>query len=255
MPRPVEHDRRHVVRVPPEARRRSRRTLSATGRREVDPPARGGPDRHLPHVHLGQARQRPGVADRDHRHRAVAAAGNDARALERVDGEVDRLAAAARRARPDGERPALLLPGADHDPCRRWASGRARRACRRRRPRAAPSTSPRPSQRPLASAARSVTVANVSHWHARAVCRPLASAIASATSLGGADGGWSSAGMGTLLRGWRWKLRFSRHIAGPRARGLPTTPSSSARRSSTTTGCRGSTSRARSCSSRMTTGA
>ena len=97
---------------------------------DVDLPARARPDRHLAHVHVGQRDERSRLADRDHRHRAVAAARDDAAALERVDREVDVPAAEPE----DGavrER-ALLLP-ADHDaPLDRQLVERARHARDRR---------------------------------------------------------------------------------------------------------------------------
>ena len=62
---------------------------------QVDRAARARADGHLAHVHVRQLEERPALADRDHRHGAVAAARDDAAALERVEREIDRLAAGA----------------------------------------------------------------------------------------------------------------------------------------------------------------
>ena len=74
-------------------------------------PPRARADGHLAHVHLRQSEQRAGLGHRDHRHRPRAAARHHATALERVEGEVDRVAAAAELA-PDRERSVVR---ADHD--------------------------------------------------------------------------------------------------------------------------------------------
>ena len=88
MARTVEHDRRDVVHAPPE-RLGDRLDVLCDGTQEVGRAAGTRADRDLPHVHVGQPHQIPGVADRDHRHRAVAAPRHDAATLERVEREVD----------------------------------------------------------------------------------------------------------------------------------------------------------------------
>ena len=114
-------------------------------------------DRHLADVHLRQPRKRAGVADRDHRHRAVSAAGDDAGPSSGSTREVDGLASAA------DERVAgsPLVSSSELPITTRPSIGIRSRAARipEVAASAAPATSPRPSHRPLASAARSVTAA------------------------------------------------------------------------------------------------
>src|SRR5262249_36203456 len=50
---------------------------------------------HLPHVDVRQRRETAVIADRDHRHRAVAPARDDPATLERIEREIDVLPAAA----------------------------------------------------------------------------------------------------------------------------------------------------------------
>jgi hypothetical protein len=110
--RPVEHDRRYVVDHPTE-RVRDGADVVADRLLQVDRAARLRADGHLAHVHVRQPLERARVAHGDHRHRAVAAARDDAAALERVEREVDLLPADADfRAR--GELLALDVR-ADHD--------------------------------------------------------------------------------------------------------------------------------------------
>ena len=108
---PVEHERGDVVRVTAE-RLRDGGDVVGDRSRQVDLVARARADRHPAHVHVGQPQQRTGRADGEHRHRAGAAARDDAATLERVDGEVERLAARA-DGRPRRQHVAVL--GADHD--------------------------------------------------------------------------------------------------------------------------------------------
>ncbi len=68
-------------------------TFSTTGRwRSIEPRARG-PTAILRMYMFGKAEELAGLADGDHRHRAVAAARDDTAALERVEREVDLLPA------------------------------------------------------------------------------------------------------------------------------------------------------------------
>src|SRR5204862_2445991 len=92
--RSVEHDRRHVVDAPAECLRDA---ADVVGNRspQVDGLPGEWPDRHLPHVHVRQGLQRSGLADRDHRHRPARAARDHAAPLERVEREIDLLAARA----------------------------------------------------------------------------------------------------------------------------------------------------------------
>ena len=71
-------------------------------------------DGDLPHVHVGQVQQRAALPDRDHRHRAVAAASDDAATLEWVERQIDGIAAGADLAADVQGR--FLVRGADHDP-------------------------------------------------------------------------------------------------------------------------------------------
>ena len=90
----VEDDRRDVP-DPPAERLGDRLDVLGDGLLEVDLPAGRRPDGHLPHVHVGKRLQRPRIARRDHRHRAAPASRDDPRALQRVEREVERLAAGA----------------------------------------------------------------------------------------------------------------------------------------------------------------
>jgi hypothetical protein len=111
--RPVEDDRRDVAGAAAE-RRRNRLDVLGDRTEQPDPPAGRRADGHLPHVHVRKRHQRSRLPDRDHRHRAVAPARDDAAALERVEREVDALAS-----RPDRlarRELVLLVGGADHDP-------------------------------------------------------------------------------------------------------------------------------------------
>ena len=108
----VEHDRRHVVHAAAEC---VGDRLDVLGDRpqQVDRAAGARADRELPHVHVGQRQEAARLADGDHRHRAVAAARDDAAALERVEGEIDHHAAGPER-RPGRER--LVVGRAEDDP-------------------------------------------------------------------------------------------------------------------------------------------
>ena len=110
--RPVEDDRRDVVRAAAECLR-DREDILAHRSQQVDRAARTRSDRELPHVHVGQLQERAGLPDGDHRHRAVAAPRDDAAALERVEGEVDGLSPGSDRS-PGGER-RLVVGRPDHD--------------------------------------------------------------------------------------------------------------------------------------------
>ncbi len=92
--RAVEDDRRHVVHPPPE-RLGDRLDVVADRAEEVDVAAGARADGHLPHVGVGERREAARRADSDHRHRAVAAARDDAPPFERVEREVDLLAPGA----------------------------------------------------------------------------------------------------------------------------------------------------------------
>ena len=111
--RPVEHDRRDVVR-PTSERLGDRGDVLRQRFQQVDRPAGARPDRHLPHVHVREVQERAAVADGDHRHRTVPAARDDAAALERVDREVDGRAAGADVLA--GAQRRVLVGRADHDP-------------------------------------------------------------------------------------------------------------------------------------------
>ena len=104
--------------------------FSADGPEQVDRAACARPDCELAHVHVGQREQPPGLADGDHRHRAVAAARDDAATLERVEGEVDLGPAGAdHRAR---RQPALVAGRAEDDAAAdRQHVERPAHACRR----------------------------------------------------------------------------------------------------------------------------
>ena len=146
--RPVEDDRRHVVRRCGRTPRRSRAMFSPTGRsRSICPRARG-PTAILRMYMSGSVGSVPGGADGDHRDRAVAAARDDAAALERVEREVDR----ARRRRRSRPAPRLLARPRRAPitivPVDRQLLERAR-ACPRTRP-----PPPRPGRRGRASARR-----------------------------------------------------------------------------------------------------
>src|SRR5581483_2012069 len=107
----IEDDRRHVVHAPAECLR-DRLDVLAHRPLQIDRTAGAGADGHLAHVHVGELDQLPGIADRDHRHRAVPAARDDAAAFQRVEREIDLDAARAER-RAGGE--ALVLRRAEDD--------------------------------------------------------------------------------------------------------------------------------------------
>src|SRR3954454_25055394 len=88
VPGAVEDDRRDVVHHPAE-RLGDRADVVADGPAQVDRVSRARADRHLAHVHVRQRLEGARLADRDHRHRPVAAARDDAAALQGVEGEVD----------------------------------------------------------------------------------------------------------------------------------------------------------------------
>src|SRR5512132_410485 len=92
MPRAVEHNSRDVV--GPASERICDRLHVLTHRLEqIDRTARAWADSQLAHVHVGQLEEGAALADRDHRHRTVAATCDDAAPLERIEGEIDGLAA------------------------------------------------------------------------------------------------------------------------------------------------------------------
>ena len=131
--RAVEHDRGDVVRISAE-RLRDRVHVLRNRLGQVDATARRAPPPSCGRT-SAELRNRAGVADRDHRHRAVAAAGNDDGPLERVDREIDRLASAAddgvaAKPLPSSSLPITTFP--------RSASGRGQPACRTSRPRRRP---------------------------------------------------------------------------------------------------------------------
>ena len=163
--RPVEHDRRDVVDHAAE-RVGDRADVVADRPVERDRAARARADRHLAHVHVGQRRHRAARRRGDHRDRVRAAARDDGAALERVEREVVLLAARADRSMPAASCSASSAP-----PITTWPLIGIRSSASRAPENAASSAaslSARPSQRAPASAARSVTRANVSHWHGRA---------------------------------------------------------------------------------------
>ncbi len=88
--------------------------FSATGSLRSIFPRGVGPDGHLPHVHVRKRLQRPRIARRDHRHRAAPASRDDPRALQRIEREVERLAAGADPL-PGRKVVRLLLRGPDDD--------------------------------------------------------------------------------------------------------------------------------------------
>src|SRR6266498_437810 len=84
--------------------------FSSTGRlRSIFPRADG----HLAHVHVRQGLERAGIAGRDHGHGPACSPSNDARALERIEREIGRLAP---HADPHSGGELLgVFGGADHD--------------------------------------------------------------------------------------------------------------------------------------------
>ena len=113
--RPVEDDRVDVVRAAAE-RVGDRLHVLAERLEQVDRSSCPRPDGHLAHVHVGQVQERAPLADRDHRHRAVAAPRDHTPALERVERKVDGLPAGP-DVLADPQR-GFLVRGADHDPAR-----------------------------------------------------------------------------------------------------------------------------------------
>ena len=113
---------------------------------------------HLLHVDArARVEHRALLGERDHGERARAALRAQARALERVDGDVDLAAASrrrpARRCAASAPRPSPPRRSRRRRPC---GSCAARRACRRRRPgRRPPCRRGRPSARPAARRPRS----------------------------------------------------------------------------------------------------
>src|SRR5918996_5778968 len=114
MTRAVEDDRRDVLGVAAE-RVRDRPDVVRHRPVEVDLPAGNGPDGHLAHVHLRQAREAPGLPHGDHRHRSVIAPGDDAPALQWIDGQVD-VGSAAADDRVQGERVVRFVTANDDPP-------------------------------------------------------------------------------------------------------------------------------------------
>ncbi len=120
---------------------------------KIDRPACARAYRDLPHVHVRHHGERTAVADRDHRHRAVAAARNDSATFERIESEVDEL-------RPHAD----LVPGrelaasSDAPITIRPVIGRSVRTdfMAEKAASSAPAWLPAPSQRALPRAARSV---------------------------------------------------------------------------------------------------
>ncbi len=112
VPRAVEDDRGDVV-DHPFVRVGDHPDVVADRAREIDLAARPRTDRHLPHVHVGQRRHRAARRRGDHRDRVRAAARDHCASFERVEREIELLAA-----RPD-DRPGRELLGvlvrADHD--------------------------------------------------------------------------------------------------------------------------------------------
>ncbi len=113
VPGPVEDDRRDVA-DPPAEGLGDRLDVLRDGPPEVDVPACDRPDRHLPHVHVRKRLERSGLADRDHRHGAAAAARDDGarpRAGRRARSTVSPPGAELHA----GLQPLALAGGADHD--------------------------------------------------------------------------------------------------------------------------------------------
>ena len=100
-------------------------------------PRARGPTAILRMYMSGSVQQRAGLADGDHRHRAVAAARDDAAALERVEREVDRPRRRRRRSSPTAQRRPPPRR-ADHDA----AADRQLVERRRASPRTAASSAP-----------------------------------------------------------------------------------------------------------------
>ena len=111
MARPVQDERRDVERLAPEALG-DVADVVRDGPVEVDHGAGARPDCDRAHVHIGQVPQRPLWRGGEHRHRADTASRDDTPTLDRVEREVDALAAGAD---PAVRRQRLARPGADHD--------------------------------------------------------------------------------------------------------------------------------------------
>ena len=67
----------------------------ADGLEQVDRAARARAHSHLAHIHVGKVQQRASLAHRDHRHRTVAAARDNAAAFEWIESQVHGFAACA----------------------------------------------------------------------------------------------------------------------------------------------------------------
>ena len=112
VPRPVEHERGDVDRLAVEALRDGADVVG-DGAVEVDHAPGARPDGDRPHVHVGKLEERALGRDREHRDRTDAAPRDDASSLDRVEREVDAIAACADLS-SRCER--LAGPRADHDP-------------------------------------------------------------------------------------------------------------------------------------------
>jgi hypothetical protein len=149
----VEDDRRDVVDAAPESLGDPADVLGDRAA-QIDRGAGPRADRQLAHVHVGQGLKRAGLADRDHRHRPSPAPRDHTTSFQRVERQIDLLAAGSHALSPR-EGLVLVRTGADHDVT---VDGRCSSADRiaSAESRSAPSWSARPSQRAPASAARSV---------------------------------------------------------------------------------------------------
>src|SRR3954447_18593393 len=113
MPWTVEHDRRYVVDAAAE---RLGDAEDVVGHRfaEIDRRPCQRTDRELAHVHIRQGLQGARLTDRDHRHRSAAAAGDHSTPFQRVERQVDLLAAGSNPL-ARGETLRLVAAGPDHD--------------------------------------------------------------------------------------------------------------------------------------------
>ena len=166
--------------------------FSATGRvRSIRPFARG-PTAIRRMYMSGSRSSEPGGADREHRHRAVAAARDDAAALERVEREVERLAAGADLG---ADLELLAVVRGPITTCPRSASSASPASIAPSAASSAASWSSRPSQRAAASAAHSVAraksaqgqVGSVSHVASSRRLRDAARRCSSTSSITGRD--------------------------------------------------------------------
>ena len=92
VPRPVEHERRDVDRLAVEALRDGADVVG-DGPVEVDHAPGARPDRDRAHVHVGEREERALGRDREHRDRTDAASRDHSPSLDRVEREVDAIAA------------------------------------------------------------------------------------------------------------------------------------------------------------------